>query len=148
MLDAQAPIAPQSKNLVSAQPPVSPVVESNPVRAAASRVSVLELENAALRGQLANFEAQRAASPPELEKLRIENEALAAKVRQSEAEKELLASDERLIADKLEKGISRAQAIAVIRRQRAWDATPYAQAKRARVERARNRTVAVAGIAP
>jgi len=64
--------------------------------------------------------------------LAAENATLKAKVAELELAKVQSAEEEKVIAAKIAKGLSRAQAIAVIRRQREYDASPIAQERGAR----------------
>jgi hypothetical protein len=81
------------------------------------------------------------ANPPQptVESLQAEVAALKSQNRELLAEKEAESAEEILISQKMKAGLSRAQAMAVIRNQARFDASDYGKAMRARHNAAQRR---------
>jgi len=71
---------------------------------------------------------------PTIESLQAENAALRAQLASLGSSNAAQSADERVIVEKMAKGLTRAQAIAAVRRQKEYDATPEAKARAARVK--------------
>ena len=78
--------------------------------------------------------AVAAATPRTVAELEAENARLSAEVATLRAVKEAESAEEILIRERMELGLSRAHAVAVVRRQRAFDESEHGKKVRARHE--------------
>ncbi len=79
-----------------------------------------------------------AALRKELAAIQAENSAMAAKLLLAESAKDADLAEETLIVARMQLGLKRPQAVAAVRRQRAFDESDYGKAVRARHEARQN----------